>query len=483
MNRKWFAILLAISLFSCKKDFLSSSLPAVNNLGDVNNLPAGYYFPVTVTVDQDHPGYKIPSRFEGLSYETELLAASPDFLNENNAVLIQLIKNLGDGILRIGGNSSDKINWTGDVRTANTADHSLTTTDIDHLSAFSRAIGWPVVFGLNLADYDPGKAANEAKYVCNSLKENLYTLQFGNEPDVFRLGPRASTYNFKNYQAEWNSYLTDVRKVAPRAFFAGPDVTPFSSDWIKWFIASENKSIAQFDGHYYVTGPASNASINCDNILTPDPKLAPYLATFNNESTKYHLPFRISECNSVWGGGKAGVSDVFASSLWALDFMWTVAENKGQGINFHGGGSFFVYTPIADENGEFVARPEYYAMLAFKYGATGQTIIPAAITQPGYNISAHACVNTDNSYSITLINKEKAKQFSFTVKLSRTASTIKVARLTAPSINSTNDITFAGSIVKSDGTFKPATTEYYTVNQKSFTVSIPAASAAVITVQ
>ena len=477
MNSKWFAILLAVCLLSCTKGFINPSLPALDNSS------AGYYFPVTITVDQNHPGYKIPSRFEGLSYETGLLVSSPDYLNENNAVLIQLIRNLGDGVLRIGGNSSDKINWTGKARTANTSVDSLTTTEIDHLSAFSRAARWPVIFGLNLANNNAEEASKEAKYVNNSLKNNLVAFQSGNEPDVFKLGPRTSYYNFSNYQQDWENYLTAVKKTAPDALFAGPDITPYNGDWIKWFAVKENKNVMLIDGHYYVTGPASNPSINYQDILATDTKLAPYLATLNSESSKYNLSYRVSECNSVWGGGKKGVSDIFASALWALDFMWNVAENKGQGINFHGGGSFFVYTPVADENGVFVAQPEYYAMLAFKYGGTGKTIIPVTTNDAGYNFSAHACTNADKTYSITLINKEAAKNFCFTVKLNNAASTIQVARLIAPAINSAKGITFAGSAVNADGTFIPAVTEQYTVTNQSFVVKIPAGSAAVITVQ
>ncbi|MDB4901257.1 MAG: hypothetical protein JWQ63_538 [Mucilaginibacter sp.] len=477
MSSKWFAVLLAFNLFSCGKGFINPSLPVINNPSPV------YYFPVTLTVDQEHPGYKIPSTFEGLSYETGLLAESPEFLNENNTVLIQLIKNLGDGILRIGGNTSDEIRWTGNTRDANTPLNRLTPTDIDRLSAFSRAIGWRVIFGLNLACNNATEASSEARYVHNSLRYNLYAFQSGNEPDVFKFGPRNSKYKYHDYQSEWDTYLSAVKKAVPQSIFAGPDITPFNSYWIIHFAANEKKNIKLLDGHYYATGPAADPSINYQNILTPNPKLADYLASLNDESSKNQLPFRISECNSVFGGGKSGVSDIFASSLWALDFMWAVAENKGQGINFHGGGRFFVYTPIADENGVFTARPEYYAMLAFKYGGTGKTIIPIASNEPGYNLSVHACVNTDNSYSITLINKDEFKNFSFNIQLSKTASTVKIDRLTAPAIDSKTGITFAGSTVNSDGTFVPASTEQYTVNQKNFVVKVCAGSAAVITIK
>lgn len=85
----------------------------------------------------------------------------------------------------------------------------------------------------------------------------------------------------------------------------------------------------------------------------------------------------MAECNTVSQGGKIGVSNVFASALWALDYMWSVALSNGVGVNFHGG-SISKYAPIVvDEKGIPTPRPIYYAMLAFKYGSEGGNIVPS----------------------------------------------------------------------------------------------------------
>src|ERR1700744_1680699 len=101
MNRAGLAILLAIALLSCGKQNLQPKLPAISSV-PITAIPP---VPVTVKIDQSQAGFPIPGSFQGLSYETGLLLESPEFLNENNAVLVQLIKNLGRGILRIGGNT------------------------------------------------------------------------------------------------------------------------------------------------------------------------------------------------------------------------------------------------------------------------------------------------------------------------------------------------------------------------------------------
>ena len=50
-------------------------------------------------------------------------------------------------------------------------------------------------------------------------------------------------------------------------------------------------------------------------------------------------------------------------------------------------------------------------------------------------------------------------------------------------ISSTTNVTFAGSSVNTDGTFTPGTITLQPVNKKSFTVAVPAFSAAVITIR
>jgi hypothetical protein len=469
MKKTGFIILLAACLFSCRKEHQ-----------EFPNPPGADGIGINVTVNQNQPGNAIPATFEGLSFETQILTANPGFLNVNNTVLIQLIKNLGPGLLRIGGGTSDEVYWSENTSTGSATADSLTASDIDRLSAFSKAIGWQVLFGLNLGSNDAVSASNEALYVSNSLGDNLYAFQSGNEPDVFGYGMRPPTYNYSGYQVEWETYLSAVRNAVPQAAFAGPDVA-YNTDWITAFAGNESKNVKLLDGHYYLTGPATEPSITYQTILAYSTKLPNYLQPLKNASAQYNLPYRITESNNVYGGGKKGVSDVFASALWALDFMWTVAGNNGVGINFHGGDNLY-YSPVLVQNGVLVASPEYYAMLAFKYGSEGGTIIPSTISNPDY-CSAYACAKADGTYAFTLINKDEKNNYSFNIQLNKTASGVQIARLTAPSVTATTGTTFAGAMVNADGTFENKTTEQYSVNGKIFIVNVPAGSAAVVTVQ
>ena len=81
---------------------------------------------------------------------------------------------------------------------------------------------------------------------------------------------------------------------------------------------------------------------------------------------------RVGEMNSVSCSGAPGVSDTFASALWALDILFHLAQEGVDGVNFH----TFVkayYRPFyfSQVNGRWSANvaPMYYGMLAFARAA------------------------------------------------------------------------------------------------------------------
>ena len=434
----------------------------------------------TLTLDINHPANAIPQNFEGLSFENWILSRNPEYLDPNNPAMLQLIKNLGPGVIRMGGNSSDETDWTGNGFNADTHFDVLTTAGIDRLADFSRKTNWQVIFGLNLGHNNIDASKDETKYLYQQLGANLYALQIGNEPDYFRLGYRPQNYSEQEYQSEWNTNFAPIKTQVPQVQFAGPDVSD-NLGWAQTFATNNSKNIMLLDAHYYNDGPATAPYIDCQTILSTDNTLIPYLQALDNASKQAGLTYRITETNSIWGGGKQGVSDAFAGTLWALDLMWSIAANNGQGINFHGGE--LVYSPITvTSNGQCTANAVYYAMLAFKYGASGGTVIPVNIANNSSNYNAYAC-STNEGYTMTIINKEQKKDISLTVNAGKNVASINVMRLTAPAVNSTTGITFAGAAVQSDGSFSPANQEESQIGKSSFIIKVPAASAAVITIK
>lgn len=462
--------ILMLAMLSCQKAITPSS--------PVLPFPPAEGSPVNVTLQPHSAGSPLPSNFLGFSYEIDALADS-NFLSSGNSLLLQLYKNLGSGMIRVGGNSSDEYVWTGGPRDGSTPKDNLTTTDVDRFTAFAKSTGWPVLFGLNLGDDNPGLAAAEAVYVSEDLGSTLWAFQIGNEPDLFHEnGIRTSSYNYDTFQSQWKTYHTGVLAGLPSALFAGPDVAD-SRAWIDSFGTNEGALVRIVDGHYYRTGPASSSSITYQTILGTDPNLVSYLQTLQTAGAKHNLGYRVSECNSVYDGGKSGVSNVFASSLWALDFMWTVAENQGSGINFHGG-TGNPYSPIIQSGSGWLAQPEYYAMLAFMEGAEGN-LIPVTLSSTSLNVTAYACVLSTTEY-LTLINKDST-DLAFTVTPGKQAQSVTVMRLTAPSYTSLADsVQFCNSQVGADGSFTPGSPEQ-DGGGSSFIVNVRAGSAAIVIIR
>ncbi len=433
--------------------------------------------PVTVTVLSDYRLRTIiPSDFLGFSYEMSQLTDNSRYLHPDNLVLIQMMKNLGNGVLRLGGNSSDKISWTGMPRIDYMRKDSLTTTDVDTFSKFVDLTGWKVIWGLNLGENNPEKNSDEAVYVAKRLKNALYALQIGNEPDLYYKHLRPVNYAISDYEKEWFLHYTKIKERLPDITIAGPAVAG-DIRWFESFLNSYSSRISLMTGHYY-NSPGKNATVNWKTILEPDNHLSGYLQVLNFLCQKHGITYRMAECNTVSQGGKIGVSNVFASALWALDYMWSVALNNGVGVNFHGG-SVSKYAPIVvDEKGIPTPRPIYYAMLAFKYGSEGGNIVPSVISPSVPNSSVYACVN-GKTLKVTLLNKSE-DDISFTVRLNDTPASVQLLRLTAPSPISSSGIRFADAEVEADGSFQLNMREKYQPQNEYVKVSVPAMSAAVM---
>src|SRR5689334_9448586 len=125
MKKTYILVLCLLILTACSKKNDQQMVPPVHTDG-------------VLTLDVDHPANAIPQNFQGLSFENWILSRNPEYLDPNNPAMLQLFKNLGSGVIRMGGNSSDETDWTGDG--FNTGSHFdvLTPTGIDRLADFSR---------------------------------------------------------------------------------------------------------------------------------------------------------------------------------------------------------------------------------------------------------------------------------------------------------------------------------------------------------
>ncbi len=146
------------------------------------------------------------------------------------------------------------------------------------------------------------------------------------------------------------------------------------------------------------------------------------------------LPFRMSEGNSCWDGGKPGVSDTLASALWCADTMLRFAAMGWCGVNLHGGGNGF-YTPIAGApSSGFTRRPEFYG-IQFAQRLVGASFVESKLEGSATSLKAYT-LQKAGRLRIAMINRSDT---AIPVELSRRVSG-HAMRLSGPDLESKEGI-------------------------------------------
>jgi hypothetical protein len=182
----------------------------------------------------------------------------------------------------------------------------------------------------------------------------------------------------------------------------------------------------------------------------------------------------MTETNSYFHGGTAGVSNVQAAALWSLNYLAGIAANNGAGINFHGGTSSqfpLNYTPIVYSGTTPTGvQGVYYGELLWVLAGTGayhSATVSGGTGVTAWGVGRNVFVDNEGSSAITA-----------TITLPATAHRASEYVMTAPSLAS-NAITIAGSAVDVRGKFHPEP-QRLSVDGNTVVVDVPAASAALV---
>jgi hypothetical protein len=443
----------------------------------------------TIRISSDQLAH-IPADFIGLSYESSQLT-HPQFFHTDNRTLVQFVRTLGDrGVLRLGGNMSEFTVWNPAAPVEGSPGETegpdpgfgtdrvftITPNAIDNLGGFLDATQWRLIYGLNLARGAVNSAVEEAKYVARTMGNRLIALQFGNEPDLFKHEDH-SKWTYEEFLAKWNEFYAAIRAALPEVPIAGPDTS--NPKWNLRFVDDVGHKVVLQTSHFYAEGPPTDARMNIDYLLHPGEHQQSYVAQAIEVAKRSGIPYRMAEGNTCYAAGKKGVSDTFASALWAVDFMMTIAQSGGIGVNLHGGGSG-LYTPVAGSMREgYTARPIYYGMLLVRQ-LLGSTLLRTEVDAGGRNVAAYAAAS-DQAIQLVVLNRE-AEPVTFRIARPSTTTSGKatVWRLQAPAVTSTSGVTLAAASVNADGRFRQRHVDTMHFKGDSVEVQLGAYSAALI---
>jgi hypothetical protein len=408
---------------------------------------------VNISVDAARGLGAIAPDFMGLGFEISSVAV-PGLLAAKNASYVQLVRNLGKrGVIRIGGNTSDYSTYSANGASVSAPKASvITQANLIELRSFLDAIGWKLIWGLNLGSDKLDNAVEEARAVASVMGDRLIAFQVGNEPDLFgRAGHRPANYGYNDWLQDYRRTKAAVRAVVPGAPFAGPDLAG-DAGWMTRFARDEGTDAVLLTAHHYITGqdnPAATQTL----LLAQERKYIGSLATFREASKTAGKPWRMSETASFYGGGKDGVSNTFAAALWALDYLFVLMNYGCSGVNMETGvnhlGRISYYTPINDDrNGHYGAAPEYYGLLAFAQVAQGERVA-VDVAANGVNLTAYGVKNA-SGLALAVINKDAMQDATLSLQAGRFAKG-RMIRLTGPALDARDGITLGGAGVGSDG--------------------------------
>jgi hypothetical protein len=261
-----------------------------------------------------------------------------------------------------------------------------------------------VLFALDLGSASAATEAAEAVYVSQSAGDVLAGFEIGNGPDLFaKNGLRAATYSAADFLSERGTYAGALKSAVAGAVLTGPADSGNVTGWTALAHRPATPALLIWVRLPRWGANASNAA-TIPNLLGAGPhngaqSLSQQLQTM---AQAVKVPWRMAESNSCYNGGQTGVSDVFASALWGVDYLFTLASGSAAGVNFHGGGNG-TYTPIAGIDTTIAARPLYYAMLFLHAAARGR-LAPLDLNAGGINFRAHAALDSDGTLLVAAIN-------------------------------------------------------------------------------
>jgi hypothetical protein len=460
---------------------LAGSIAAAQSVHAPNSAPRVQIEP------QSRLGH-IPADFMGLGYEVSSVSER-GLLTGSNRAYVEFVRTLAPaGVIRIGGNTSDYASWSPDGPAVSSPKGTVVDRrGVADLGTFLRATGWRLIWGFDLGGLTSGRstveqAVDEALAVAASAGDRLLAFEIGNEPDLFPRVLRADNYSYADYYAEYRRFKKAIRDKLPNAPFAGPDVI-VHPDWVEQFAATEASDLQLLTYHYYAEGPPENPTSTIENLLKANENLSGLLARLEAASRAARLPYRICETNSCFGGGKPGVSDTMAASLWGLDFLFTLAQFNAAGVNIETGvnhlGFLSWYTPIGVDSAQsYRAMPLYYGMLAFRLASQGERV-KLTMDAAGLNVTAYAVRSDRGDIWLTLVNKEAARGAQVRAVCPGIARA-SALRLTAPSLTSKDGVLLGGSPVGSDAKWISRPSESVRVAGGELEIDVPAASAAIV---
>jgi hypothetical protein len=422
--------------------------------------------------------------------------------------VLRLLRVPGNGplVLRIGGDSADESMWKPGVKRMPTWAFPLTPDYLSRLKALVKRDGVKLIVDLNLLTDSPVTAAEWARAAETSLPHSIVGFEIGNEPDLYSHRywtamtasaplltqplPLAMTPDI--YVQKFAAYAQVLGEQAPDIPLIGPAVAypRINPDYITMLVADEGSELGAVSAHVYpysecIKNPRLPGYPTVARLLSHQAVSAfsTDIAQAVSVAHAYGLKFRLTEFNSVTCGGKPGVSDTFATALWAPDALFTAIRAGADGANLHVRSTHAINAAFKITKGGLEPRPLLYGLILFNrtLGPQARLVRLHLSAARALNLSAWAVEVRGRIFHVLLIDKGSRRvRVDLHLPASAPAS---VQQLVAPSAYSRSGVTLDGQRLNYAARWVGAKrTEPVPHGVRGYTVVVPQRSAALFSV-
>ena len=462
-----------------------------------------------LTVSPNASTTPVPGSYFGLSTEYWALPLFERDMPVFERVLSLLhVPGNGPLVLRIGGDSADHSFWMPKKpRRMPAWAFAVTPTFLAQLGSLVHRDPVKLIVDLNLVTDTPLTAAAWAHAAESSLPHgSIVGFEVGNEPDIYshsywlatiarsplegrplpvELTPDSYVENFEADARVLGEGAPDVPLIGPAV--AHPRV---SLKWIKTLIADERPELGAVSGHLYpysacIKHASSSGYPTVGRLLGWQAvgALAKDVAGAVRVAHDGGLKFRLTELNSVTCGGKAGVSNTFATALWAPDALFTLMRAGVDGVNLHVR-AYAINAPFSLTHRGLTPRPLLYGLIMFArtLGADARLVRLQMSNPRSLNLSAWAVRVRGDMLHVLVIDKSN-RTVRVDLHLPATGPAT-VQRLLAPSASSTAGETLDDQRLGPDGTWVGTRlTQAITAGAHGYLLTVPRRSAALVGVR
>jgi hypothetical protein len=446
----------------------------------------------------------VPHSFLGISTEYWAL---PMFERQLPVLerTLSLLNVAGEGplVLRIGGDSADHTFWAPKVRPLPPWAFELTPQWLEQTSALVRTLGLRLILDLNLVTESPLAAAGWAQAAETQLPPgSIAGFEIGNEPDIYnRLFWLATVSRSKvtpplgltpsTYAEDFQAYARALHRVVPGVALVGPALAnpSISRRWISTLLASHPAHPAAVSVHKYPYSacalPGTAAFPTIGRVLSEHGtagvarSVVPAVAIARRRG----VPVLVTELNSVTCGGRRGVSNAFASALWAPDALFELLRAGAAGVNIHVRARA-VNAAFALGPGGLDAKPLLYGLIAFaRTLGPGAQLVPLHVSASvSLHLKAWGVRVRGDGLHVLLIDKGR-QPVNVALRVPGTdAATIQ--RLLAPSAGARSGVTFDGEYLDVGGTWRGrSTAQTVRPGENGYPIMLPRYSAALVTLR